>query len=301
MCIENIFIEINNLKAYNLTLGIFKLLNFKKKYNTINLWLFSSNISTHLFILFANFKEFNVKIFYLKKPTSYIRFIKIIYSLDQLVVKRSTKDFLGKSLYIKILLKKILRISKSKVPILILGESGSGKELIAKTIHLHSLRGRSILNILNCSAIPKTLIESELFGYKQGSFTGAVFDKLGKLEISDKGTLFLDEIGELESSIQIKLLRFLETGEIYPIGGLYSTKIDIKLIFATNKNLNFLVNSGKFRIDFLFRINIVELMIPSLRNRKLDLICLLKIFLINKLNQVFIFKKNILKFLIMHS
>jgi transcriptional regulator with PAS, ATPase and Fis domain len=131
-------------------------------------------------------------------------------------------------------------------------------------------------------SIPKTLIESELFGYKKGSFTGAEQSRLGRIEISNKGTLFLDEIGELETSIQVKLLRFIETKEFYKIGDVSPHRIDTRLVFATNKNLNFMVNYGLFRLDFLFRINVFEILIPSLRNRKLDVIYFFKKFLIKR-------------------
>jgi len=163
------------------------------------------------------------------------------------------------------------RIAMSRTSVLIQGESGTGKELIAGLIHRLSPRKGGVLITVNCAALPESLLESELFGHEKGSFTGATQRRLGRFELSDKGTLFLDEIGELSPSVQVKLLRFLQGGEFQRVGGNLTLKADVRIISATNRDLQKRVKEGKFREDLFFRLNVVTLTVPPLRDRRDDI------------------------------
>ncbi len=173
----------------------------------------------------------------------------------------------------------IRRVAPSNGRVLITGENGSGKELAALAIHELSKRANGPFVKLNCAAIPKELLESELFGYEKGAFTGAVGSKKGRLEMADGGTLFLDEIGDLALEAQAKLLRALETGEIERVGGTRTAKVDVRLIAATNKDLAAEVKSGEFREDLYFRLNVLPVVVPPLRERKADVARLAQHFL----------------------
>jgi two-component system response regulator HydG len=177
------------------------------------------------------------------------------------------------------LLKVIERVAPSNASILILGESGTGKELLAHAIHEKSNRRNKPFVAINCGALQENLLESELFGHEKGSFTGAYNKKIGLAEMANGGTLFLDEIGELSPGIQAKLLRFIQEGEIYRVGGKESIKVDIRLISATNRKLESDVVSGRFREDLYYRINTIVLKIPALRQRKEDIPLLITHFL----------------------
>ncbi|MBT8393539.1 MAG: sigma 54-interacting transcriptional regulator [Bacteroidia bacterium] len=170
------------------------------------------------------------------------------------------------------------RVAPTDATVLILGESGTGKELIARALHNLSLRKNKPLIKVNCSAIPSELIESELFGHKKGSFTGAVSDKVGKFELADGGTLFLDEIGDLPLAMQPKLLRFLQEGEMEVVGGTTTKSLDVRIIAATNKDLEKEVNKEQFREDLYFRLNVFPIEIPPLRERKEDIPLLVEHF-----------------------
>jgi two-component system response regulator AtoC len=165
----------------------------------------------------------------------------------------------------------IAKVAKYKSTILITGESGTGKELVAKAIHFHSDRSSGPFIPVNCGAIPENLLESELFGHVKGSFTDAVRTKKGLFEEADSGTLFLDEIGELPLSLQVKLLRVLQDGEIRRIGDSRSIKIDVRIIAATVKDLDKEVKEGSFRDDLFYRLNVLPLKLPPLRERKEDI------------------------------
>ena len=165
----------------------------------------------------------------------------------------------------------IRRVAPSNGRVLITGENGAGKELAAFAIHALSKRSGGAFVKLNCAAIPKDLLESELFGYEKGAFTGAVASKKGRLELADGGTLFLDEIGDLALDAQAKLLRALETGEIERVGGTRTAKVDVRLLAATNKDLAAAVKSGDFREDLYFRLNVLPVAVPPLRERKADI------------------------------
>lgn len=164
----------------------------------------------------------------------------------------------------------------SDVPVLICGESGVGKELIARSVHDFSHRGNGPFIPINCGAIPETMLESELFGYAKGAFTGAFAKKLGLLEIAHHGTLFLDEICELTLPLQGKLLRVIETGKFFKLGGVRETEVDVKFLSATNKDIQDEVGKGHFRSDLYFRISSVTLSIPPLRERREDILLLVK-------------------------
>jgi two-component system nitrogen regulation response regulator NtrX len=173
----------------------------------------------------------------------------------------------------------IRRVAPSNGRVLITGENGSGKELAALAIHALSRRANGPFVKLNCAAIPKDLLESELFGHEKGAFTGAVAAKKGRLELADGGTLFLDEIGDLALEAQAKLLRALETGELERVGGTRTAKVDVRLLAATNKDLAAAVRGGKFREDLYFRLNVLPVVVPPLRERKADVARLAQHFL----------------------
>jgi len=173
----------------------------------------------------------------------------------------------------------IRQVAKTKTSILITGESGTGKELIAKAIHDESKRKDNPFVVVNCGGIPETLMESELFGHKKGSFTGATHDKKGLFEAADKGTIFLDEIGELTLPIQVKLLRAVQERVFKPVGSNEDVSVDIRIISATNKKLEDEVIVGNFREDLFYRLNVIEIKMPPLRERKSDLRVLAQHFL----------------------
>jgi DNA-binding NtrC family response regulator len=192
-------------------------------------------------------------------------------------------NMIGKSKLMKEIFKVVTQIADSKSTALIMGESGTGKELISRAIHYNSNRKNYPFVTINCAAIPETLIESELFGHERGAFTNAIERKLGRFEVAHQGTLFLDEIGELSLATQAKILRFLEEKEFNRVGGSKTIKVDVRLITATNKDLNQLIKKGSFREDLYYRINVVPIVIPPLRDRKEDIPVLIDHF-INKFN-----------------
>jgi len=175
--------------------------------------------------------------------------------------------------------KLISQVAKTTTNVLITGESGTGKELIAQSIHQESDRSNQAFVVINCGGIPETLMESELFGHKKGSFTGATQDKKGLFEIAHKGTIFLDEIGELGLPIQVKLLRAVQERVFKPVGGNEDISVDIRILSATNKNLEKEVIAGNFREDLFYRLNVIEIKVPPLRERKTDLKLLAQHFL----------------------
>lgn len=175
--------------------------------------------------------------------------------------------------------KLIQQVADTKTNVLITGESGTGKELIAQAIHHESDRSDRPFVVINCGGIPETLMESELFGHKRGSFTGATQDKKGLFELGHKGTIFLDEIGEVSLPIQVKLLRAVQEKVFKPVGGSEDVTVDIRIISATNKNLEKEVIAGNFREDLFYRLNVIEVKVPPLRERKTDLRTLAQHFL----------------------
>lgn len=186
---------------------------------------------------------------------------------------------LGESQSIKQLLLMIEKVANSKINVLILGESGTGKELVARRIHEMSPLAKGPFVPVNCGAIPETLMESEFFGHKRGSFTGAVSDKPGLFESAQGGTLFLDEVGEIPVNVQVKLLRALQEKTTRRVGSNEDVKVDARILSATNRDLDADVKSGKFREDLFYRINVIQLRTPPLRERDGDFELLLNYFL----------------------
>jgi two-component system response regulator PilR (NtrC family) len=178
---------------------------------------------------------------------------------------------LGQSAAIEKVRAMIARLARGQAPVYIAGESGTGKELAARLIHELGPRADKPFVPVNCGAIPESLMESEFFGHKKGSFTGAVTDKDGLFKAADGGTLFLDEVGDLPLSMQVKLLRAIQEKSIRPVGAQSEIKVDVRILSATHKNLHDLVAQGKFRQDLYYRLNVIELMIPPLRERVEDI------------------------------
>ena len=198
---------------------------------------------------------------------------------DQLKENLHFGVLIGNSPAMTHIYKLIIQVAKTKTNVLITGESGTGKELIAQSIHQESDRINEPFVVINCGGIPETLMESELFGHKKGSFTGATQDKKGLFEIAHKGTIFLDEIGELSLPIQVKLLRAVQEKVFKPVGGNEDISVDIRIISATNKELENEVIAGNFREDLFYRLNVIEIKVPPLRERKTDLRLLAQHFL----------------------
>ena len=191
-------------------------------------------------------------------------------------------NLVGKSAPMRRVFNLIQKVSSTNITVLIMGKSGTGKELVAKAIHYNSKRSTQPFIMVNCGAIPETLIESELFEHKKGAFTGAVEDKMGYFKTADAGTFFFDEIGEMPMQLQVKLLRAIEQKEITPVGMSISTSVDVRFIAATNRDIHKEVITGRFREDLFYRLNVVEINLPLLSERKEDIPLLVKHF-INKL------------------
>jgi len=173
----------------------------------------------------------------------------------------------------------VAKVARSEAKVLITGESGSGKELVARAIHRASPRSRGPFEKLNCAALPKDLVESELFGYEKGAFTGAAQMKRGRLEAADRGTLFLDEVGDMSLETQAKFLRAIETGEIERLGGTRTIQVDARIVAATNKNLSEEIQAGRFREDLFYRLNVVPIHVQPLRARREDIPVLIEHFM----------------------
>ncbi len=213
---------------------------------------------------------------YLKKPFDVEELTRII--LSALSTSGISKEIIGESEEMINLKKKIDQVAQKEASVLITGESGTGKELIAREIHKKSKRSSGPFIPLNCAAIPESLIESELFGHEKGAFTGAGDTRLGFCELADGGTLFLDEIGELSQNVQVKLLRFLQEQEFFRVGRGKPVKVNVRIITATNRDLEDLVKKGDFRQDLFYRINVVNIEVSPLRERHNDIPILIKHF-----------------------
>jgi two-component system response regulator AtoC len=190
-----------------------------------------------------------------------------------------TAEIEGKSPRMLDVYKLVARVASTTATVLVVGESGTGKELVARAIHSHSPRATAPFVPINCTALSESLLESELFGHARGAFTGAIAAKRGLLEMADGGTLFLDEIGDMGPKMQAQLLRVLQDGEVRPVGGSESIKVDVRLVCATNRDLDAEVKSGRFREDLYFRINVVTVKLPPLRDRAGDIPILVAHFL----------------------
>lgn len=222
---------------------------------------------------------------YFIKPVIYDEIISAVKNLlkepvkpvklsEEKIFSKESEDFvsiIGEAVEIKLLLEKIKKIANTPTNVLLLGETGTGKEVFARAIHEASYRKKKPFVAINCASLPENLLESELFGFVKGAFTGATSDKKGLLEIADEGTVFLDEIGDLPLSLQAKLLRVIEDGQIRPLGAITTKKVDLRFISATNKDLVIEVKEGRFREDLFFRLNVITLQIPPLRERGRDI------------------------------
>jgi len=205
---------------------------------------------------------------------------KMLYEYQDLRKKAEKKyELIGNHSLMKKLWQEILKIAPTNATIFIYGESGTGKELIARAIHNHSMRAKEKFIQVNCAAIPEELIESELFGHVKGAFTGATEKKLGKFELADGGTIFLDEIGDMSLKTQAKVLRVLEEGEVQKVGSSKINTVDVRVIAATNKDLIKEIKDGNFREDLYFRLNVVPLYSPPLREKKEDIPILIDYFM----------------------
>ncbi len=204
---------------------------------------------------------------------------EVRYLRAQVVNRYSFHNLVGKSPSMQEIYSKIEQVADSRTTVLITGESGTGKELVARAIHYNSPRRDRPFIPLNCAALPETLIESELFGHEKGSFTDASARRVGQFELAHGGSLFLDEIGDLSPTTQAKLLRVLQEREFTRIGGTQPIKVDVRIIAATNQNLEELLRGGKFRDDLYYRINVIALYLPALRDRAQDIPLLAKHFL----------------------
>ncbi|TDT61365.1 sigma-54 interaction domain-containing protein [Fonticella tunisiensis] len=224
-----------------------------------------------------------VHLFYEENGDVYVVWDISAYNSDNKVKSMNEPVIIGKNKKFMEVLNMAKKIASTEVPVVICGESGTGKELLADLIHSGSWRKDGPFVKVNCAAFPQGLLESELFGYEKGAFTGALKDKRGIFEIADGGTLFLDEIGELPLEMQAKLLRALQNGEIQRLGSERKIIIDVRVIAATNRNLEEMVMKGKFRLDLFYRLNVVNLLIPPLRERRDDIEMMVEYF-IEKIN-----------------
>lgn len=198
---------------------------------------------------------------------------------DSRLTAEKTPEIIGEAPAMQEVFRAIGRLARSNITVLINGESGTGKELVAQALHRHSLRAAKPYIALNMAAIPRDLLESELFGHERGAFTGAHGRRVGRFEQADGGSLFLDEIGDMPAELQTRLLRVLAEGEFYPVGAHEPIKVDVRIIAATHQNLETLVTQGRFREDLFHRLNVIRVHIPALRERRQDIPLLLRHFL----------------------
>lgn len=201
-----------------------------------------------------------------------------IYLQEEIKLKHNFEEIISRSKALKNVLKEVEQVASTNATVLILGETGTGKELFVRAIHSISNRKDRPIVKVNCATLPANLIESELFGHEKGAFTGALSRKIGRFELADGGTIFLDEIGDLPMELQVKLLRVLQEGEFERLGNSNTFKIDVRIIAATNRNLQQAIETGKFREDLYYRLNVFPIKIPPLRERKDDIPLLIKYF-----------------------
>jgi Nif-specific regulatory protein len=199
--------------------------------------------------------------------------------LNELENKYRINNIVGNSNKMREVFQMVSQVCRSNATVLVRGESGTGKELVANSVHYNSNRAQAPFVKVNCAAIPVNLIESELFGHEKGAFTGAIRQKLGKFELANKGTIFLDEIGSIGLDVQVNLLRVLQEKEFERVGGQKTIKTDVRIIAATNKNLEQAVEDGTFRGDLYYRLNVFPIYLPPLRERKTDILLLADHFL----------------------
>ena len=209
------------------------------------------------------------------------RFRRSPVDIDAMPTDANCEALIGRSKSMQDVYKTIGRVASSNVTVLVRGESGTGKELVARAIYQHGLRTDKTFHVINCVAIPENLLESELFGYEKGAFTGAIHRRIGKIEQADKGTVFLDEIGDMPFSIQAKILRLLQEKSIERLGGRETIPVDVRIIAATNRDLEKALTQGQFREDLYYRLKVVTIWLPPLRERKSDISLLSEYFLSN--------------------
>ncbi len=226
---------------------------------------------------------------YLAKPFDLTRLLETLHKAESFLAERDTKsveapeipptEMVGFSAPMIDVYKTISRAAPTDAPVLIQGETGTGKELVARLVHKNSERAQGPFVVVDCGSIAPSIMEAELFGAVRGAYTGADRDRAGLFESADGGTVFLDEIGEVESSFQLKLLRFLQEKEVRPLGSPRSKKLDVRIVAASNRNLQAMVDSGEFREDLWFRLNVVQIRLPPLRERRGDISALCGHFL----------------------
>jgi DNA-binding NtrC family response regulator len=272
---DTLIIDIQFLEMSELNIMKF----LKERNENINVIVVTSKELVDRAITFAKGTHFN----YIISPINLNELKFIIDSTEKNADKFSEDDyftnrFIGKSEKIKKILNTIHKISKNDSNILITGETGTGKELIARSIYELSPRANNAFIAVNSAAIPENLLESELFGYKKGAFTGATADKKGLIELADNGTLFLDEIGDISLNLQSKLLRVIEYGELRRLGDEALRKVNIRVIAATNQDLFKMIKEKKFREDLFFRLNVIHIHIPPLRERREDIPLLIRYY-----------------------
>jgi two-component system response regulator PilR (NtrC family) len=228
---------------------------------------------------------------FISKPVDLLALRQLIGNALKLKAHTAVKDrrmrhtLLGESQVMRDIRSKIAKLASSQAPVYIYGESGAGKELVARLIHQQSTRSDKPFVAINCGAIPLELMESEFFGHKKGSFTGAVGDKKGLFQAADGGTLFLDEIADLPAPLQVKLLRAIQEKKIRPVGEQQEIPVDVRLLSATHRNLAEMVQNGSFRQDLFYRINVIDLNVPPLRERTADVPALVEHILVKLTNQ----------------
>lgn len=204
---------------------------------------------------------------------------KITYLEQAVIAKNNSERLIGQSKAIERIYDNIDKVKDIECSILIEGASGTGKEMVAREIHFSGSRRCQPFEVVNCAAIPANLVESELFGYEKGAFTGAISRKKGRFELADKGTLFLDEITEMDLLSQVKLLRAIQNKEVYPLGAERAKTMDVRIVAATNRDIQQAVKRGEFREDLYFRLNVVTIKIPDLKERSEDLYSLIVRFI----------------------
>jgi Nif-specific regulatory protein len=242
--------------------------------------------SVNTMTLLASLLAFSVQSYQKREEETRKLITENIELRKELKGQYSFKNMVGKNEQVRKILEQVKTVSNTSAPVLISGETGTGKEQIAKIVHFLSDRRDKKFISVNCAAIPENLLESELFGFSKGAFTGASGDKKGKFELADNGTLFLDEIGEMPLHLQTKILRALQEKEIEPLGSEKTVKIDIRVVAATNRDLEKMVSENKFRADLFFRLNVINIKLPPLRERRDD-IPLLVDFFVKKYNELY--------------
>ena len=246
-------------------------------YGTVESAVDAIRLGAHDYVLKPfNLDEIEIKV---EKALEHRRLLSKIQAYDRDVVVPKFENIVGESSAMKDIFRTIEKVARSNATVLILGETGVGKELVAEALHRNSSRQERPFVKMNCAALHENLLESELFGHERGAFTGADRQRIGRFELAHEGTLFLDEIGNMSSSTQAKVLRVLQEREFERLGGTRTIKVDVRMVAATNRNLEEAIGRGEFREDLFYRLNVVTIKVPPLRERKEDIIPLAKHFI----------------------